>query len=175
MSNFDKILDLVLEHEGGFVDHPADRGGATNKGVTLRTLQRHKMNATVEDLQNITADLISRIYFNDYYKAARCDELHPAVAYIVFDMAVNSGVRNAIMMLQSAVRTTVDGIFGINTLRAYMNADIKTCIDRMLQYRVNFFLNLAKRDISQNVFLRGWINRLLKLQADVYENFRYTF
>ena len=39
--NFEKALELVLHHEGGYVDHPKDPGGATNYGVTKKVYERY--------------------------------------------------------------------------------------------------------------------------------------
>ena len=63
--NFEKSLEIILHHEGGFVDHPEDPGGATNKGITLDTYSGYLgRKATVDELKNIPDDHVKDIYKN---------------------------------------------------------------------------------------------------------------
>lgn len=65
--NFARALPLVLKHEGGFIHHPNDPGGATNKGVTLATFRAYvKLGGTVEDLKRITDDQVATVYYRHY-------------------------------------------------------------------------------------------------------------
>ena len=84
--NFTKSLEHVLVHEGGYVDHPSDPGGPTNKGITLRVFQRtYGKDKTKEDLKVITDDHVSHIYYTVYWQACRFDDLPEGIDYVVFD------------------------------------------------------------------------------------------
>ena len=95
MSRFKECLEEVLVHEGGFVNHPKDPGGATNKGVTIATFRKYYPGSTVADLRNISMYQLQRIYKAGYWDTIDGDGLGPGVDLAVFDLAVNSGVGRA--------------------------------------------------------------------------------
>src|SRR5690606_8907906 len=116
--NFQQALEKVLKHEGGFVNHPADPGGATNKGITIKVYQQFKKGATVADLKKITDAEVSAIYRKNYWDAVKADQLPSGLDYAVFDFAVNSGPSRAAKCLQETLGVTVDGKIGPRTLAA---------------------------------------------------------
>jgi hypothetical protein len=91
-ANFERTLALALVHEGGYVDHSADPGGATNLGIAIGTLLgwlgRQAAKAEVRALTNAT---VAPIYRKNYWDAVRADDLPSGVDYCVFDFALNSG------------------------------------------------------------------------------------
>jgi lysozyme family protein len=93
--NFKRSLDFTLSFEGGYVNHPQDPGGHTNRGVTLATLRRYRPGATVADLKRIPSSLVAQIYRDGYWEKAGCDTLAPGVDGATFDYACNSGPRAA--------------------------------------------------------------------------------
>jgi len=101
-TNFEKSLKLVLNHEGGFADDPDDPGGATNKGITLRTFRAAYPHSTLEDLETIGDNQVQQIYKKDYWDLIGGDTLPLGVDYAVFDFAVNSGVTLATSMYKRA-------------------------------------------------------------------------
>lgn len=122
-ANFDYALAEVLGHEGGFVDHSKDPGGATNKGITLATLRawRGDPRLPVSELINIGAAEVAEIYFKRFWKAVNGDLLPHGLDLAVFDFAVNSGVARAVKQLQQLVGfkgKDVDGVLGVMTLKA---------------------------------------------------------
>jgi lysozyme family protein len=153
--DFSFCLAFVLRWEGGYVDHPDDPGGETNFGISKRA------HPTV-DIKALTWDLAADIYKRHYWEAARCDELPPAVALVVFDSAVNQGVKQAIRFLQRALGVTADGVLGPATLAAIQGPrreelvrDI--CVERQLHYA-----SLK----TWPTFGRGWTKRLLACLAE---------
>lgn len=98
-SNYDAALAAVLVHEGGYVNHPADPGGATNKGITIAVWNAHRKSiglpGGVDTLRALTIADAGQIYWQNYWNPIRGDELPPGVDYAVFDLAVNSGVGRA--------------------------------------------------------------------------------
>jgi lysozyme family protein len=157
MSNFDKSLKLVLKYEGEWSDHPKDLGGATNKGITLKTY-RAKMGSwlTKADLRGISDHQIAKIYREDYWDKIRGDELPPGVAYCVFDAAVNSGPSRSSKWLQHCLGCAEDGRIGNITLGLVKGNDASALIDKMCDERMMFLESLPTWD----VFGRGWKRRV---------------
>lgn len=89
-----------------------------------------------EDIAGMTSERATEIYFNDYWVPVRGDELPFAVALVLFDCAVNQGVRTAIRFLQAALKVGEDGVFGSQTLAAVEAADAKDLAGRFLRRRV---------------------------------------
>jgi lysozyme family protein len=73
--NFDHCLDMLLEHEGGFVNHPKDPGGMTNLGVTRATYEQYMGRGVTEaEMRALTVADVAPIYKAEYWDKARCDD-----------------------------------------------------------------------------------------------------
>lgn len=161
--NFARALKLVLAHEGGWADNPADPGGATMKGVTLTTFRRYvKAKATKADLRQITDAQIATVYRRHYWDAISGAELPDGVDYAVFDFAVNSGPARAAKFLQAVLGVVQDGRVGPDTLaaaRARLGAGIinQLCDDRMA------FLRKLR---TWGTFGKGWTSRVTAVRRD---------
>ena len=156
-SNFPKSLEHVLIHEGGYVDHPSDPGGPTNKGITLRVFQRtYGKDYTREDLKAITDEQVSHIYFTEYWRACRCDDLPDGIDYVVFDQAVNSGPGRSARWLQATADVTVDGRIGPQSVAATKSEEADRLIDGMCDCRLDFMKGLS----TWADFGRGWQARV---------------
>lgn len=105
--------------EGGFVNNPSDPGGATYRGVTLRTFRvaSGEPTATVKDLLAMSDAVLVSIYTTEFWNIIQGDKLPPAIALSVFDMAVTAGPYQAVTQLQRCVGATMDGIVGDETLK----------------------------------------------------------
>lgn len=171
---FKRIFPIVLDYEGGYVYHPNDKGGATNKGVTQDTYDayRDKLGVHRRDVREILFQEAEQIY-SDYWRAASCDKIstsHPLTAAVHFDCAINSGPRQAARILQRAVEAKpVDGIIGNVTLTATFKTDDLSTANKCIELRQEFFLDIVTRDRTQFVFLRGWLRRLNHLRKLTYE------
>jgi lysozyme family protein len=160
--NFQQALEKVLKHEGGFVNHPADPGGATNKGITLATYRRYiKKKGTVDDLKALTTEQAGKVYKAQYWDKVRGDDLPSGLDYAVFDFAVNSGPSKAVKELQKALGVTQDGIIGPITLEAARAANTKFLIDRLCDNRLAFL----KRLKTWPTFGKGWDRRVTEVRA----------
>lgn len=156
-NRFSAILTETLTHEGGWADHPKDPGGATMKGVTLRTFQDFKPGATKADLRAITDADLKAIYRKGYWDKVRGDDLLAGVDMVVFDIAVNSGPKRAAEWLQEAVGAAPDGIIGDKTLAKVKAADARSVIDYLDQRRDRFYRSLG----TWSTFGKGWTARRL--------------
>ena len=118
--NYAQALKQVLKYEGGYVDHPQDPGGPTNKGVTQAVYDgwRKANNLAIQSVRNISDSEVASIYKNLYWDKICGDDLPSGVDFAVFDCAVNSGVSKASKTLQSVVGVTQDGVIGPATIQA---------------------------------------------------------
>lgn len=155
--NIGRALTLLLDHEGGYSNHPRDNGGKTMYGITEKVAKSHGYTGQMQFLPWSTAEYIYRI---DYWDKVRADQLPANLRFHVFDCAVNSGVSRAVKLLQSCAGVTVDGIIGKNTIAAAQNVTP----EQYTEARREFIRTLEDYD----VFGKGWENRLnknLKLAA----------
>jgi lysozyme family protein len=154
--NFDQALDIILKHEGGYVNHPNDPGGETNYGITKRVAVA---NGYMDDMESIPMEIVRKIYLTDYWIACRCDELPAPMRLPVFDAAVNSGTRRSIQWLQAALGVTSDGVIGPKTIAAATQSDhVKTARNACFE-RLTFLTTLN----HFATFGRGWTRRVIDI------------
>jgi len=148
---FDTAVELILKHEGGYVDDPHDAGGETNYGISKRAYP--DLN-----IKELTRDDAKQIYRRDYWDAVRADEMPEPVAVAVFDMAVNAGNRTAIRLLQRVVRVTDDGIIGPVTLAAVNSAKPDEIAVRYAAERLMHYAAIP----GWQRYGRGWARRVIE-------------
>lgn len=163
-ANFDRALSLVLVHEGGYVNHPADPGGATNKGITQATYNawRKSRGLATRSVKSITNAEVATIYRNNYWNAIRGDDLPSGVDYMAFDFAVNSGPRRSAQYLQRVVGVDDDGKIGPVTLAAVAKHDAVSVINLVLDRRLAWLKTLT----TWKTFGKGWSNRIAGVRKD---------
>lgn len=141
--NMERAIDFVLEHEGGFVNHPKDPGGATNYGITKRTLEAYFGRPfTVQDVRNLSVDTAREIYERQYW--AHFSGLPAGLDLVAFDFGVNAGPNRA--MRHVNMRRRLDGTFP---------PDMKAVIDNYCRTRLEFYQTLR----GYPIFGRGWTRR----------------
>lgn len=161
MADFDRALLYVLKHEGGFVNDPDDPGGATNKGITLATAQRHGIS-TVDDLRAITDEKAAEIYRADYWQFGEIES--QSVATKLFDMGVNFGVKTAVKLCQEALNEVgaslrLDGACGPQTV-AFVNATLPAQMLEMLCHEATWrYLDIVIARPKSKKYLPGWLKR----------------
>lgn len=162
-ANFERALSLVLIHEGGYVDHPKDPGGATNLGITIGTLSDWLGRpATKAEVKALTRASVAPIYRKNYWDAIRADDLPAGVDYCAFDFAVNSGRKRGAMALQRAVGVADDGAVGKITLAAASGKPAAQTIERICADRLTFLRKLS----TWPTFGKGWSSRIEGVRAE---------
>lgn len=172
-SQYSRSLEMVLGHEGGYVDHPEDKGGPTNKGVTKIVYDKYRAakGLAMRDVRELTDDEYREIYYQGYWRPAHCHEMpSEAMAALMFDAAVNHGPRNAVKLLQQGAGVPVaqcDGVWGSQTKRfvSAAAANAVALVDACLLARERFYRDIIRRKPSQSVFLKGWLNRITNLRG----------
>jgi lysozyme family protein len=166
MARFDDCLVFVLAHEGGYVNDPADPGGATNHGITQATYDayRTKQGLLPQPVELLEDDEAEGIYRLNYWLAAKCDQLPAPLDLIHFDSAVNVGVATANRMLQTALNMgIVDGVVGQRTLFAANQADPILIGGRYCNLRITRYIVISATTLTGKRFLAGWFHRVADL------------
>lgn len=142
---FSAYFPHLLKHEGGYVDNPADPGGATNMGITLATLREWRGRAvTKADVRSLSREEVESIYRARYWNKIRADELLAGPDAALFDVAVNSGVGRAVQWMHLTI--------GKNA----QDATKAICARRRA-----FFQSLK----TFSTFGRGWMRRVNEVEA----------
>ena len=157
MECFDFAVTEVLKFEGGYSNDPDDPGGETKYGISKRSFPDI-------DIAALTKDEAKKIYYEDYWIEAKCDKMPYAVAIVVFDAAVNQGIRRASKAVQKAARSVPDGVIGPKTLRAINNSfenNPERLIDDVCAARGRMYAMLSKQLID--IYSYGWFRRLFHI------------
>jgi lysozyme family protein len=160
----EKTIDKILAREGGFVNDPADRGGATNYGITAGTLgdwRNLKRHATSEEVQALSMAEARAIYRANYVEPFLFVG-DPELLDVVVDCAVNSGPPQAVKFLQRALGVVADGIVGDITRNAVGASVVPKLKLRFVAARVKFLGEFVANNPSQLRFIRGWLNRAVE-------------
>lgn len=173
--NFEAFIDRILANEQGYVDHPDDRGGPTNFGITLATARRNGWQGEMRDLPESMA---REIYRKRYIVEPGFDlvaQLDAAIAAELIDTGVNMGPARAAEFLQRALNAFnqqgsryadvfVDGNVGPSTLdalKAYLrwrgDAGRKVLLAALNCLQGVRYIELAENNPSQESFAYGWI------------------
>lgn len=147
--NFDQSFEKLIGHEGGYVNNKSDPGGETKFGISKRSYP-------ALDIASLTLADAKAIYKRDFWDRAQCDRLPQAVAFDVFDAAVNSGIWQSIRFLQRAMGLADDGIVGPLTLATVGRWEPEAVQARFNGQRLEFMTKLSTWD----VFSRGWCRRI---------------
>jgi len=156
ITNYSTCLDIILEHEGGFVNHPDDPGGITNHGVTKKVYDAWvDRETTPREMRDLTHEDVAPIYKKNYWNRAKCDQLPSGVDLSVFDWAVNSGVSRSAKALQRIVGVEQDGGIGPMTITAVNDFEPIDIIEKMHYARQSFYEKLS----TFETFGNGWTRR----------------
>jgi lysozyme family protein len=159
LMRFEACLPVILASEGGYVDDPADPGGATNLGVTLATLSGWLGRcATVAEVQALTPAAVAPLYLARYWQPSHAGDCPPGVDLMVFDEAVNQGVGRAVSSLQAAFGVVSAGPFGPEAQSAIRAFDPQRLIQRIAVEREAHYRSLP----TFPRFGRGWLARLAR-------------
>ena len=154
--NFETALEMLLEHEGGYVNHPKDPGGETNLGVTKRTWAKWLDRDINEgEMKELTPEDVAELYKKEYWDRLKCDNLPTGLDFFCFDWGVNSGTGRSAKALQRIISVAQDGAIGPKTLRALEDHNAKEVVDLMHSRRQEFYENLT----TFETFGKGWTRR----------------
>ena len=166
MAKIELFAPKILQYEGGFVNDPNDRGGATNMGVTLATWQKVGYDKDgdgdidIDDIRLLSAEDAIIVLKLNYWNRWKADQiLNQSIAEILVDWVWGSG-KWGIVIPQRLLNVKDDGIVGSTTIQAVNSVDQKSFHTSVFKARGIFILDLVKNHPEQKKFLNGWMNRL---------------
>jgi lysozyme family protein len=155
--NWDTCIEMILHHEGGYVNHPKDPGGETNLGVTKRVYEEH---GGTKDMKDLTIEDVKPIYKKSYWDRVKGDQLPAGLDLCVFDFGVNAGTGRAAKYLQTMIGTVADGGIGPNTLKTldeYLDENgLEKTIRDYQDARQEYYESLS----TFETFGKGWTRRV---------------
>ena len=155
--NFEKSLELVLAHEGGYVHHALDPGGRTNLGVTQRVWEDYVGHPVDEaEMRSLTKEMVAPLYKKNYWDVVCGDVLPAGSDYLLFDFAVNAGSFRAVKTAQKSLGVIPDGVLGPLTTEALITANAKDFIHKFSMAKESFYRSLT----TFPTFGKGWLNRV---------------
>lgn len=177
---FSDYLPILRKAEGGYANNPLDRGGETYAGITKKNFPNwagwaiidQQKRKPYEIILNPKLDvLVADFYKKNFWNALKCDNFSKSVAMNLCDFGVGSGIVTAAKAFQKVINSLLptgattlvaDGKIGPATISAANKLDQKKLNNALLEYRANFYRKIVSNNPSQNVFLQGWLNRLIK-------------
>lgn len=180
-----RLIAEVIDREGGYVNHPADRGGPTCWGITLQVARD---NGYQGDMRALPRPFAAKIYANRYWHSLKLDDIaamNTDLAMVLFDFGVNSGPGRAAEYLQIQLNVlndrgrlypdiATDGAIGQQTLKALTGfagsrgqSGLSLLSHTINAERIVFCRRLAERNESQEAFTYGWFRRVVELLSHV--------
>jgi len=178
-----RLIAEVIDREGGYVSHPADRGGPTRYGITQAVARRH---GYLGDMRDLPRDLAAEIYARRYWESLKLDAIEEQdgdLAAYLFDFGVNSGPSRAGETLQRLLNVlnrqeqdyddiAVDGAVGPVTLealdgfaRSRGRSGLAVLASAVNALRIEFLVSIAEARQSQEAFSFGWLRRVIDLSG----------
>lgn len=172
MADFKRCIGRTLAHEGGYTKNPNDKGNWTGGKIGSGECRGTKygisaMSYPYIDIVNLTLDKAIEIYKQDFWDKMQGDlYLSDRIAWKVFDIGFNGGIKTAAMLLQEAVGATIDGVIGEHTLKAMSNLSEDAVLEKLAQLQRDRFIRLAENNPTDQIFLKGWLIRAEDIAAD---------
>jgi lysozyme family protein len=161
-TNWEACFKELIEHEGGYVNHPSDPGGRTNLGITQEVWEDWVDRAVNEaEMRGMSPEKVKPLYKDLYWDRIKGDKLPSGVDYVVFDAAVNSGCFRAAKWLQESVGAKTDGIIGEYTIGLVRLMEPGMLIEKYSSTRLEFLKGL----LTWPTFGEGWKRRVEEVKA----------
>lgn len=175
MDNFDSAFQVVLKHEGGFVNDPNDKGGPTKYGVSLYWLQtqgftfadlNHDGRIDIEDIKALTPDKAAEFYREKWWNKYGYGNISNCeIATRIFDMAVNMGGIQANKLAQrAAIRCgnlcAADGVFGPVSFNAITTVSPECWLKQFKELCAEFYRQLVITHPNYVIYINGWLKRV---------------
>lgn len=168
MADFEIAFNRTMKSEGGYVLHtvPGDRGGMTYAGIS-RKYNPDWAGWVLIDAGNLDvvklSDLVGDFYVEKYWDRIWGNEIDSQeIANVLFDFAVNAGVRTAVRLAQQVLNILADGVVGKQTVAAFNSVGSGEFVANYALAKIARYAAIVNRDRSQKKFLLGWVNRTLR-------------
>jgi lysozyme family protein len=162
-NRFLDIYRIVMEYEGGYVNHPNDPGGETYKGISRRAHPNWEGWKFIDQKKPVPESLVQKFYHDNYWTRLRCEEMPFPVGEYLFDFGVNAGIARAVITVQRALNVKVDGVLGSVTIEAIQKQDSQKLMYELLKERVGYYTTITMQNSRFQVFFLGWIRRTIEV------------
>ena len=164
MADFERAFLKTLKAEGGdtLTDAPLDRGRQTYAGISRRYHPNWAGWSAVDRRETPDNALVESFYHDAFWTPLRANEIAAQdVANLLYDFAVNAGIKSAVKLAQKVLGLEADGILGPQTIAAINAADAKYFAQAYTLAKITHYRDIVRYDGTQRVFLMGWLNRAL--------------
>lgn len=165
MAQIENLVPKIAKWEGGYVNDPTDKGGATNMGITIGTWKQvgydkdSDGDIDIADIKLLTKDDFKAV-LKQYWNRWQADKIiNQSVAEILVDWVWGSG-KWGVIIPQRLLNVIADGNVGPVTIASLNKANQKQIFDLIFEARVKFLNDIVKSNPSQKRFIKGWLNRL---------------
>ena len=162
---FNSIFEYILDVEGGYSNDKADKGGKTKYGIIEAEARKYGYKGDMKDLSKEVAE---DIYKNKYYLSNNLDKIKDKrVALSIADWTINSGnwgtkkAQQTVNILKGDV-LVVDGVLGEKSIQAINSINPEMFLTQYHELQRKFYKAIVDNNPSQSVFLKGWLNRVIK-------------
>lgn len=164
-----EYMPTLLEHEGKYVNHKNDPGGATNRGITFNTFKKYSekilgVKPTLENLKRLTDSQASAIYEVGYWNPSKASNISDKqLGWQYFDTYVNGGASSVLKstLINYGV-TTSNQIKELNTLLKTTNAE--ELYGNFRGERICRYELLIENNSKLASFKKGWMVRANRFQ-----------
>lgn len=165
-NKFSIAFDVLLSHEGGFVNNPLDKGGPTNMGLGVNDISTPN---TIEHLKSLSKEEARLVYFMKFWMPHMFDYIQDQnLATVVFDQAVLNGPERAIKRLQNIVQAKEDGKLGPSSSNLINTLNPKVLALKFIERTASDLVDFTSKNPEQIKFLGGWVSRLFDLTRIVF-------
>lgn len=170
---FKEALKEVVLDEGGYSNHPADKGGETMYGITIQVARDFGYKGPMKELpMSIVEDIYEKKYWRKEF-----ENFHLQIAKFLFDMNVNHGYKGMSTILQKSINLltknniAVDGMAGKITYQRALELNQERLFIMLFSYRCKYFIDIAEKNETQEAFIFGWLkNRVWKRFITAFKN-----
>lgn len=174
MADFTQAFQLVIAHEGGYVNDPDDPGGETYKGVARKIhskwdgwtkidmLKRQQaFPANLDRDVDLQQDIVDFYHLNYWDRIKGDDILNQDIANSVFDFAVNAGVSTSASLAQMVIKADTDGVIGPKSLESLNTFDPEHFLAAFTIAKIARYISIVKRRPTSRKYFYGWVCRSL--------------
>ena len=169
---FGSIFEYILSVEGGYSNDKADKGGKTKYGIIEAEARKYGYKG---DMKDLTKDIAEDIYKNKYYLSNNLDKIKDKrVALSIADWTINSGnwgtkkAQQAVNILKGEI-LVVDGVLGEKSIEAINSIRPEMFLNQYHVLQRRFYQAIVDHNASQKVFLKGWLNRVVRKEEYIKE------
>jgi len=174
MADFTQAFDLMIAHEGGYVNDPDDPGGETYKGVARKIFSKWDGWQTIDMLKRQPAfpanldkdpeiqEAVSDFYRVNFWDRIKGDDIeNQKIAESIFDFAVNAGVGTSAILSQMVSGSKPDGVIGPNSVEAINQVQADHFLASFTVAKIARYVTIVKKRPSSRKYFYGWILRAL--------------